>query len=64
MLVTFKKTVGSRRIYVMYHTCTSDVHNSGIIWRKTGVCRLKGVGKNNDQGICSMCSKEETEATY
>jgi hypothetical protein len=47
MLITFKKQLGGGRIYVSYST---DEAQRGIIWRKIGVWRLKGVRRNNDQG--------------
>jgi hypothetical protein len=41
--------------------CTGEARRV-IVWWKTGVWRLQGVMRNNVQGICPICSREENSS--
>jgi hypothetical protein len=38
--------------------CTGEDRRRRMWWKKR-VCKLMGARKNNEQGICLTCSKEE-----
>jgi hypothetical protein len=45
-----------KKFYI--EVCTQEARR-GIGWWKTGICKLKGVRSNREQGICPLCNKEE-----
>jgi hypothetical protein len=45
-----------KKLYI--EVCTQEARR-GIGWSKMGIWRLKGVRGNTEQGMCSMCNKEE-----
>jgi hypothetical protein len=48
------KSSWEKKLYI--EVCTQEARR-GIGWWKMGVCRLKGVRGNTEQGMCPMCNK-------
>jgi hypothetical protein len=42
-----------------YISCCSKTEGSGLAWFKTGICKLRGMRKGFEKGICPLCSEEE-----
>jgi hypothetical protein len=43
--------------------CISEAQR-GNVWWKIGIWRLKEIRRNIEQGVCPICSKKKTGATY
>jgi hypothetical protein len=42
-----------------YTSITTRESRRSIVWWRMGICRLKGIRKNLENGICPKCRKEE-----
>jgi hypothetical protein len=50
------KSIWEKKLYT--EVCSQEARKDIILW-KMDIWRLKGVTRNNEQGMCPVCNKEE-----